>query len=245
MRKTLGALLAGAWVLACTAPARPGDDGDARAIITQAIDAMGGAAAVEKHKASTWKETGTYYGLGDGLPFTGLYAAQPPDKFKMEIENVFTIVFVGDKGWTNMGGETKEMTKQELAVHKNDHRAGWIATIAPLTSKDFTLKAIGEVKVDDRPAVGVKVSRKDYPDVKLYFDKKTHLLVKSEHATKAAEEKYKDVTAEMYYSKHKKIDGVQVPTHLVMKRDGKLYVEADVQDLKAVGKLDDSVFAKP
>jgi hypothetical protein len=245
MRKTLGAMFVGTCVLACTAPAQPGEDGDARAIITKAIDAMGGAGALDKHKASTWKETGTYYGMGDGVPFIGVYAAQPPDKFKMEISGFFTIVFTGDKGWVKMGGETRDMDKDELATHRNDHRAGSIASIAPLTSKDFTLKAIGEVKVEDRPAVGVKVTRKDYPEVKLYFDKKTNLLVKSEWPTKAAEQKYKDVTVATYYSDYKKIDGVQVPTHLVMKRDGKPYVEAEVNEYKAAGKLDDATFAKP
>jgi hypothetical protein len=53
------------------------------------------------------------------------------------------------------------------------------------------------------------------------------------------------VTAEIYYSKYEEIDGARVPTRFVMKRDGKLYVEADVSDYKAVGKLDDAVFAKP
>ncbi len=99
--------------------------------------------------------------------------------------------------------------------------------------------------MDDQPAVGIKVARKEYPEVKLYFDKKTHLLVKSVWRTKASEQQFKEVTAEMYFSKYQDIDSAKVPTRMVMKRDGKQFVDADVTDYKAVGKLDDSVFAKP
>lgn len=232
-------------MLAWSGVAWSGDDGDPQALVAKAIEAMGGEAKLEKHKAATWTEKGTYYGMGEGQPFTGKYAVQMPDKFRMDIEGVFVIVFAGTKGWIHEKGETKEMTKEQLEVQKSDHRAGWIASLLPLKNKAFTLTAIEPSKVDDRPAAGIKVTRKNFPEVKLYFDKKTHLLVKCEWPSKSGEQQFKDVTMAMYYSKHQEIDGAQVATRLVMKRDGKMFVEADVQDMKAVGKLDDSVFAKP
>ena len=245
MRKTLSILVVGTLLLAWSGVARSGGDDDAREIVNKAIKAMGGEKALAKHQTATWTEKGTYYGMGDGLPFTAKYSMQLPDKFKMEIEGVFTLVMNGDKGWISSSGDTKEMSKEELAAQKSDHRAGYIAMLVPLKDKAFTLTMLPEAKVDDKAAVGIKVTRKDYPEVKLYFDKKTHLLVKSEFPSKAAEEKFKDVMASMYYTNYKEIDGAQVPTHLVMKRDGKLFVEADVAEMKAVGKLDNSVFAKP
>jgi hypothetical protein len=245
MRKTLGILIVATLFLAWSGVAQSGGDDEARAVITKAIKAAGGEKALQKHRAATWTETGTYYGMGKGLPFTGKYSVVVPDKFRMEIEGIFTLVFNGDKGWISAGGETKEMDEQQFSAQKNDHRAGYINTVLPLKDKAFTLTMLPEAKVDDKPAVGVKVTRKGYPEVKLYFDKQSSLLVKSEWPSKAAEMKYKDVTATMYFSKFKEIDGAQVPTHLVLKRDGELFVEADVTEMKAVGKLDDSVFAKP
>lgn len=245
MRKTVGILTAGILLVGWSGMAWSGDDPDPRAIVVQAIKAMGGEKNLARHKAATWTEKGTYHGMGDGLPYSGKYAMQAPSQFRMEIEGVFTIVFAGDKGWIHAGGNTMEMNDEQFAVQKSDHRAGHIASVLPLKDKAFALTSLPEIKVDDRPAVGIKVARKEYPEVKLYFDKKTHLLVKSEWRTKASEEKFKEVTAESYYSKYQEIDGAQVPTRMVMKRDGKLFVEADVSDYKAVGKLDDSVFAKP
>jgi hypothetical protein len=245
MRKTLNAAVVGGLLLAWSGPAWSGEDAAAKDVVAKAIKAMGGEANLAKQKAITWTETGTYYGMGKGLPFTGKYAVRMPDHFRMEIEGVFTLVIAGDKGWTHAGGETKEMTDEQLATQKNDHRAGFIASVLPLKDKAFSLTTLTATKVDDRPAVGIKVTRKDYPEVKLYFDAETHLLVKSEWRTKAAEQQNKEVTAAMYYSKYKEIDGAKIPTHLVMKRDGKLFVDATVEDHKAVGKLADSVFAKP
>jgi hypothetical protein len=245
MRKTVGILTAGTLLVVWSSVAWSGEDADPRVIVAQAIKAMGGEKSLARHKAATWTSKGTYYGMGDGLPYSGKYAVRMPEHFRVEIEGVFIIVFTGDKGWIHGGGETKDMTDEQFAAQKNDHRAGWIASVLPLKDKAFTLTALPEIKVDDHPAVGIKVARKEYPEVKLYFDKKTHLLVKSEWRTKSSEEKFKEVTAESYYSKYQEIDGAQVSTRMVMKRDGKPYVEADVMDYKAAGKLDDSVFAKP
>jgi hypothetical protein len=245
MRKTLGFLCAAALVLTWAAAARPGEKTDPQAIVAKAIDAMGGEAKLAKLQSATWKEKGTYYGMGDGQDYVGNYAVQYPGQFRMEIVGVFTSVLNGDKGWNNFGGKTKEMTEQELTVHRNNLHASWVATLVPLKHKAFTLAALAPTKVDDHPAVGVKVTHKGFPDVKLYFDNKTHLLVKSEWPTQAAEQKYKDVTATMSYSKYQEMGGVNMPTRMVMKYDDKRFVEADIQDMKPAGKQNDSVFAKP
>jgi hypothetical protein len=245
MRKTVATLIVVPLVLAWCGSARAEKDDPGRAVVERAIKAAGGEAALTKYKAHTFKETGKYYGMGEGLPYNGRYAVQWPDKFRMEIEGVFTIVINGDQGWRTMGGETTELSKDELAVTLHNNRANWITTLLPLRDKAFTLTSLGEAKVDRTPAVAIKVTRKDYPEVKLFFDMATNLLIKSEFQTKSGEEGFKEVTQEIYYSDHKDVDGVKVPTKLVFKRNGKPYIETEVKDHKAVDKLDDKLFAKP
>ena len=80
--------------------------------------------------------------------------------------------------------------------------------------------------------------------MKLYFDKKSNLLVKSEYKTKASEQKFKDVLQEVNYSDFKTVDGCQFPHHLLIKQDGKIYVETDVTEMKAI-KFDAKVFERP
>jgi outer membrane lipoprotein-sorting protein len=244
MWKTLAIAAVTGAALVWTPSGRSGGDKDARAIIDKAIQAMGGEKTLKKHQAATFKEKGTYYGMGDGVPYTGEYAMQYPNQFRMEIEGVFIIVINGDKGWMKMGGETKEMEKDQLRNQLKDLKAGWISSLLPLKDKAFSLTALPETEVEKKPALGVKVTRKDWPEVKLYFDKQTGRLVKNEFRS-FAQEQGKEVTSEHFMQDHKEMDGAQIPTHIIVKRDGKLFVDAHVVQYKAAGKLDGKVFAMP
>jgi hypothetical protein len=244
MRKLWGGTFA---VLACLGLAgavRSGDAEKARAIVNKAIQAMGGEKNLAKHQAITWKEKGTYYGMGEGIPYTANFAVQAPNQFRMDVEGVFIIVLDGAKGWMSVGGESKELPKDQLAMHIKTRKAGWVATLVPLQDKAFQLTLLDEVNIDKQPAAGVKVTRADYPDVKLYFDKKTNLLLKSEFRGQTPDQP-KEITQEAYYHDYRNIDGTQVPRRIVLKHDGKLFVDAESHDYKAHGKLDAKHFAKP
>lgn len=226
---------------------RSGDDNEARAIVDKAIKAMGGEAKLAKLKAMTWKEKGTYYGMGDGLPYMGEYAVQWPGQFRMDIQGAFTIVLNNDKGWTDSMGTVKEMSKEELAVQMHNQRAGWISSLVPLKDKAFILKSLGDAKIGKQAASVVAVTRPNsgYPDVKLYFSKDTGLLLKNEFRTKAPEQEMKEVTQSTYFSDFREVDGLKMPFKLEVKRDDKKFVEAEITDLKTPGKLDAKVFGKP
>src|SRR5438874_2386108 len=161
MRTTLGALSAAAFLLTLIHVVAAGEDKDARAAIDKGIQAAGGETKLATFQASTWKEKGTYYGMGDGLPYTATYAVQWPDKFRMEVEGVFLMVLNGDKGWVKSGGKTMDMDKDEMAAQMTSHRAAWVASLMPLKDKAFVLKSQGEVKVGEDPARAVQVTRKD------------------------------------------------------------------------------------
>jgi hypothetical protein len=238
-------VLVGVLALSFTGIVRADDPTEARALLDKAIKAAGGEEKLAKYKAMTWKATGTYYGMGAGLPYTATYAVQHPGQFRMAIEGVFTIVFDGDKGWVQAGGSTEEMNKDQLAARKEDNYASSLTTLVPLKDKAFTLTPLPEVKVDDRPAVGLKITREGHREVRLYFDKQTNLLVKSQMRVKAEEMGGKEVNQEAYYSDHKDISGLKVPTKVVVKREGELYVDGESSDVKLLEKLDNKVFDKP
>jgi outer membrane lipoprotein-sorting protein len=245
MRVLSKSALVGWLALSFCAAAQADEQAGPQAVIAKAIKAVGGADQISKNKGFTWKEKGTYYGMGAGLPYTGTYALQIPDKFRMEITGVFVIVYTGDKGWISMNNDTREMDKDELAEHQEESYARRVGSLLPLTDKSFTLTTLGEVQVGDRPAVGVKVAQKGHRDINLFFDKESSLLVKSEYLVKAPEQGGKEVTQEANFSDFKEVDGTKHPMKINLKRDGKLFVEAEITEFKAVSKLDDGTFAKP
>jgi len=117
-------------------------------------------------------------------------------------------------------------------------------TLIPLKDKAVNLSTLGEIKVDDRPALGVRVSSKGHRDINLYFDKETHLLVKSEMRVKV-EATGMEANQETFYGGHKEVGGIKEPMKFVIKRDGKPYLNAEVEEVRRGEKVDDSVFAKP
>jgi hypothetical protein len=214
---------------------------DPKAVIAKGIKAVGGEEKIVKMPAMTWKETGTYHGMGQPFPYTGNYAVQLPDKFRMEIEGIFTIVVNGDKGWEN--GD--EMEKDKLADQKENQYALWVASLVPLKDSAFNVSSLPETKVNNRPAVGIKVTRPNHRDVQLYFDKDSGLLVKSATRVRSQEEGGKEVNQETYFENHKDVDGLKMATKIMIKRDDKPYVEAEMSELKRADKLDAKLFEKP
>jgi hypothetical protein len=244
MRSYLGIPLTGVLAIILASPLRADDA--AKATVDKAVKAIGGMQKLDKLKAVTTKDKGTYYGMGDGIPYTANYSTQWPDRFRVEIEGYIIIVLDGDKGWTQMNGETKEMDKEELARHQEDLFANWVTNLKPLQDKAFILAPLGEIKVDGKPAVGVKVSHKDHKDISLYFDKDTGLLVKTERRVQTGPEQGNmEVNQETFFSDYKDVDGLKIPMKAVIKRDGKQFVEAEHIEVKLVDKLDGKVFAKP
>ena len=225
---------------------RAADAPDAKAIVEKAIKAVGGTEKLKKHAAATWNEAGKYYGMGDGIDYEAKYSIHWPDRFRLEISGVFTIVFTKDKGWVNSANSgTSEIPADELAEQQARQRAAWITTRLPLTDKDLKWTATGETKIDDRAALGVTASQAGQRDVAMFFDKETGLLTKSEFTVKSREHGNMEVKQETIYNAYKEIEGIKTATKFTTKRDGKLFVEGERSEIKLAEKLDDGVFGKP
>src|SRR5262249_34418538 len=120
---------------------------------------------------------------------------------------------------------------------------GWVSSLTPLKDPGFMLAPAGEIQVEGRPALGVRVSHAGHRDVTLYFDKETHLLAQAEHQVK--DEGGPEEMQETVYADYKEIEGMKHAMKLTIKRAGKLYVESEIQEYRFHDRLDDSTFAMP
>jgi hypothetical protein len=233
------------FVSAAFAEDQPG----ARAIVDKAIEASGGAKKLAQFNSESFSEKGTYYGMGDGLPYTGKYCFRWPDHVRVEIEGVFTTVVAGDKGWVKSEQGLTEMSKEQLDNEKRNLHGGYVASLLPLSDAAYTLTKVADAEIEGRPAFGVRVSKQGMPDVTLYFDKRSGLVVRCDEVVRptpneVGKEKG-EVKQETYLSGYKEFSGCKLPTKIVVKREGKLYVDAEMTDMKPVDKFDDTVFSKP
>jgi hypothetical protein len=243
--------LLGACVMAAAATAARADDSaEARALVDRALKAQGGAERLAKLPAIRGKLKGTFHGLGEGVPFTGEFAAQGADRTRLVIEAEvggeklrLAHVLNSDKGWVQVNDGTEELDEEGLAEAREQAYAEWVATLVPLRDKKrFRLSPLGEIKIGGRPAAGARVSSEGRSDVNLYFDKATGLLVKTEvRLTEDGQE----VTEETFLGAYKEVQGTKQATRLTVKRDGQPYLECEVRDYRLAEKLDGALFARP
>lgn len=232
-------------VVLCCTTVRADEQADLRAIVDKAIETHGGEAKLTKLPAETWKESGVYHGGGNAFPYDGTVWVHYPSRMKMQIENVYTFAVDGDRAWFMAGGNTNDLPKERLDEQKEVMYADWIATLVPLKGKEFKLAALGESTVENKPAVGIRVSSKDHRDVSLFFDKGSGLLVKAATMVKSREQGDQEVTQEKIFLEYADVQGTKTLLKHVTKRDGKLYLESTHAEVKRLEKLDDGLFAKP
>lgn len=242
-----GLALAG-WALSARA-----QDSDVRDLVLKAQKAHGGRALLAKYRGAQAKYKGDVDANGMQAKVEGEVLYNYPDRMKnvieVEVNNMKIQVQQGYDGkvlWISVLGMKQEFKDQDkIAEMKAGLYADRVATLADIEDKEYQLTSLGEVKIKDADAVGVRVSKKDKRDVNLWFDKKSHLLLKSEFRGTDPFGQGGEVNQEKYFLGYKAVMDVQSPTRMVVHHDGKKIVELEMSDMRYHEALDDTHFQQP
>ena len=243
MARTLAACL----ILCLPLTVRAGDDDPTLEVLDQAIRAHGGEKNLARVRMAVRTSQGVTTAFGKDIAFAEELVMQLPDRFRQTIElgggqkGRLLRVLNGDKGWQSSGGPAMEMGAESLRELRDELAVRRLATLTPLTRGEFKLAPLPEVKVNGEPAVGVKAAQ-GKTEMKLYFDKKTHLLVKIE---RRASEGGRMIDKEYVFGDHKEFDGVTLPTKEVVLINGRKFSEEAGMTYKMPRKIDDALFGKP
>jgi hypothetical protein len=246
----------GLAVAACffAASARADDAADARAVVDRAVRAMGGKDKLARLQAVTWKGKGSVQIEAVKVAFTDELSARGLGLFRWQVAAEvngralgLALVFNGEKAWfrPDNAATALDFPKQYAPQFRADLRAVRLAQhLLPLTDKAYRLSHLGELKVGDRAAVGVKASHKDWPDLDLFFDKETGLPVRAEMRLKEGTDG-PEVVHVFTFGAYKETDGIKHFTQVALRRDDKLTLEAEATEVSFPEALDDSSFEKP
>jgi hypothetical protein len=244
------ALFVGVSLALAPAAARAADE--PKDILAKAIKAHGGEDALTKYKATQLKTKGKIDVPGVGeIEFTQETAYMIPDKFRDTMEfkaagqnfTVFTLIN-GDKITFELNGKAMDLPDSAKDSLKDVGHLLQVGRLVPLKDKPYELSIIGEDKVEGKKVVGVRVSAKDKKDVSMYFDKETGLIAKIEYRT-AEPMTGKEVTEERIIAEYgKDKNGIPTPKKVIVKHDGKQFLEAEILELTLLEKIDDSEFKK-
>jgi hypothetical protein len=249
MRKLAVSVGAVALLLGTSGPAAAQES--ARAVIERAIAAHGGRERLARVRADRVKIRGTLMAKTE-VPFVSEMTVQLPGRFKSVIEltsdgekHIVVQIINGDKAGVWIDGQTQTKIPPAALAEMRDrlHLDRAVRLVPLLTDKTFDLAYLGESKVNERTAVGVKVTSKGQKEVRLYFDKAAGLLAKTEHILDDG--RGKEVRQEEYYGEYQDFGGIKRPTKVVALRDGKKLMEGQVIDVKYLDKVDEAEFTKP
>jgi hypothetical protein len=233
-------------VAASSASTGLADDHEAQQILNRAIKAAGGNRSLDRLKSPMmWMERGTFYGMGEGSPYVGQYAAKWPDWYRQEIENAFAISINVDAAWVTGADGVKKLAGADLEERLKQVRVAWAERLFPLTDKAYELTTVDGVDIDGRATVGINAAHSDGRDIKLFFDKQTYLIAKIETKVISPQFGPKPVTSETFYTDHKSFAGVLMPSKYKLYYGKKLFVEGETVDYKIGATLDPKHFEPP
>jgi hypothetical protein len=224
-------------------------DDTPQTLIDRAVKAHGGAEKLAKERGTQTKSKGTLE-LGGGLSFTNeisMYAGKLKEAMELDVngQKVTVItVYDGSKAWVKANDQLMELDDKVLDEVKEASYLHRLGRLVFLKDKSVELSPLGEVKVNDRPAVGLRIVSKGHRDINLYFDKETGLMAKIERQALDTMTQQM-VTEERIIQEYQVVDGMKVAKKVLVNRDGKKFMEVEVLEVKFADKIDDSEFAKP
>jgi hypothetical protein len=249
MRAIVFGLLSAGLLLPAPAPA-PAQD-TARALVVRAIKAHGGEEKLSQIRADRVKTRGTLNLGSRETHFTAETTVQFPSQFKnvmqIMVENrMVTLVQVlnGDQAYRTVDGQTQKVEPAALAEMRETLQLNQAVRLVPLLNDPaFTLELLPEARVQDRPALALRVSARGRKELRLYFDRETALLVKTEH--KIGDKAGKELRQEELYSDFRDLGGYRRPVKVTAYREGTKVLDAEVTEVKYYAQIDDAEFGKP
>ncbi|HEX4783150.1 MAG TPA: c-type cytochrome [Candidatus Sulfotelmatobacter sp.] len=227
-KETLGASM--------SAPENSGTSADQ--LIDKYVQAVGGAAAIDKVTSRVMK--GTIDFGGKSLPID-IYAKEPEKRisFTHMPDGDSVTAFNGQEGWLGTPGHPlREMRGSDLdgaSIDADLHLATHLKTM-------FTEMRVedGE-KVGDRETYVVVGRREAKPPIRLYFDQQSGLLLR---LVRYGETALGWMPTQIDYADYRDTNGVKIPYRWTLARpSGRFTIQ--VSDLKQNVSVDDAKFIKP
>jgi hypothetical protein len=155
------------------------------------------------------------------MPFRATLDFQLPDRFRLTldaklsadsegVEAKYSVIQVYNQGkyWSksNAGEETENDDAERRSLAHSCYVENLRSLYPLLDDKEYALKAGGESKVKDRPAIKVVVKAKEKPEVGLFFDKALGFRVAAEYRSVVSENgTRKDVTVRRIFDDYREV----------------------------------------
>jgi glyoxylase-like metal-dependent hydrolase (beta-lactamase superfamily II) len=264
---TLGALLIGlaAGGRAASAPPSVSESSyeEARKVLDAALQAAGGASALQSVKDVTRKGTGTIFAQGQSVKVDPPYDKRPLESRSVldfarrrsatETDSVnqgvvpvkARVVLAGDSGF-NLNRVTNvatPLTPGGLAAARAALRRDPSTLLLTASSRAETLRSLGEGAHEGRPHRVVTFADSDGTQIALYVDARTNLL--SKYETLGDNPVLGDALTEVVFSDYRAVGAVKLPFRVVSRTAGEVTQDLQYSEVLANTDPDGSLFESP
>ena len=207
-------------------------------LLDKYLQAVGGAAAIEKITSRVMKGTITF---GDRNVPIDIYSKDPDKRisFTHTPDGDSVTAFDGHEGWLGAPGRpVREMHGPDIDAAAMDADLHFAAHLKGMFSE---AQMRGTEKIDDHEAYLVIGRREGKPPLRLYFDEQSGFLVR---LVRFGETPLGRMPTQIDYADYRQAGGVKIPFRWTLARpSGRFTIQ--VSEVKENVPVDDAKFAKP
>jgi hypothetical protein len=219
----------------------------ARELLQSGVQALGGQQRLAAEPVLSFNMRGTLYLNGLPMPFDGATTIQPAAaRLRMVLNGIgfkFAIVLDDQRGWFKIGERLIGLPAEAVDEHRERLHAETVALLYPICQDNaYKLAIIADAKLGDEPVDGVLVRHAAHRDVRLFFDRQTHLLQKIETELN---ENGKEVKQETLLADYVEVHGVERPRRATIRWDGADRALREMSDFRTTAVPAAGAFAQP
>src|SRR5580704_10348200 len=217
----------------------------ARTLLDQAIQALGGQAFLNIHNMQQQGRTDSFYHgrpTSNGVLFWRF--VEYPDKERIEVtpQRDVAYIYTGDKGYEVTFKGAHAMEKKDLDDYLRRRRLS-LETVLRTWINDPTVALFydGNALAGNLPAQQVTLINAKNEAVSLYFDLDTHLPLKKSYKWRDPVDKERNVEEELY-DNYKPVQGVMTPDSFTRYYNGDMQTQRFVNSVHFNQGLDETMF---
>ncbi len=243
--RTLGLVVCLLSPLAASAQESP------RAIIDRGIAAHGGQENLTAARSERLKFKGVLQVGTRSLPFTSEMVLQLPGQYRSsititDIAKTHQLIHLldGERGAMLVDGQPQTVSPAHLSQLKQTMQLERALRLVPLVNDPaFTLSSLPEIRYNGHVYQGVRVQAANQRELKLYFDRSSGLLVKTEYLLDGPDGK--EILQEAFYGDYRDVAGCLRAGKILIYRDGKKVMETELLEARRVDRIDPNEFRLP
>jgi hypothetical protein len=237
------------------------DDGEkaARQLALRTIEAMGGAARLDKVTALS-AQIKADFSTGARTVIVEMKGTfKGAESYRLELESLQTnpltgiLIGNGGKAWVKAGDPNAKFNVKLTPLKDLLFDAGMANDLyalqlaqqpTALLGKEFQLSIVGDLKVGERAGVVYRVVHANRPDVNVCVDKETALPIRCEMRLRS-DKRNQEFVREILFADYKDVDGCKRFTKATLKRDDEKVCDIELSNIENLEKVEASTFAEP